>query len=467
MTAVLPVAALGEPGGGSSARAGALAQVGAVVLPSATVAQWAAASESLVAAARGLLAREVLAARPAASADYLSSLAAAALVPGVLDALLRGGHLPAIVDVSCAALREVRTALDRRAAAAAPPAPGGDAPVPVPALPSALHPAAAPDAPVVVAVCRAAAAGMQLLALAGRQVADLRTPAATAEFAAAAGDALAAYWGACGGTAAAAEAMSAVRSMDAGSQTRALPLALAVVTALDALLAAAPAPAAETLATELVGGDIVDALAMVVSFTHGEGGAAGAAARLRASVPLMATVTAALRLMNSVGRAALGPMCGLVSRPDAAVALRHVVDLAAEAVTGGGSSSVTGGGDHTPLLDALLAEALRLTGVYATATDETRESLAWGTSPTLLQRLCRLPFRYFSHPRCRLALLPTLIIGAVGSAAVLEVIRRELSPTLLTDFVREATASPASAAAVELRARFDESLWPATFTLLA
>jgi len=53
-------------------------------------------------------------------------------------------------------------------------------------------------------------------------------------------------------------------------------------------------------------------------------------------------------------------------------------------------------------------------GYYVLRNPASQERLHWGKSPTPLQRLCDLPFRYFADPRSRHILFPTLVSAAAG-----------------------------------------------------
>ena len=62
----------------------------------------------------------------------------------------------------------------------------------------------------------------------------------------------------------------------------------------------------------------------------------------------------------------------------------------------------------------MLAEAVLAMGYYSLRSPKNQERLHWGKRPTPLDRLCDLPFRYFSDPRARHILFPTLVAAAVG-----------------------------------------------------
>ncbi|CAM9199997.1 unnamed protein product, partial [Hapterophycus canaliculatus] len=60
-------------------------------------------------------------------------------------------------------------------------------------------------------------------------------------------------------------------------------------------------------------------------------------------------------------------------------------------------------------LEEWMEGVLTLLGYFCLGNRKHQDFLHQGPTPTVLQRLCNLPFRYFSEPRHRSALLPTLI----------------------------------------------------------
>ena len=58
-----------------------------------------------------------------------------------------------------------------------------------------------------------------------------------------------------------------------------------------------------------------------------------------------------------------------------------------------------------------------------------------GQSPTILQQLCSLPFKYFSDPRLTNVLFPTLMACCYNNQSNREILEQELSCVLLSNFV--------------------------------
>eukprot|EP00752_Nemacystus_decipiens_P012178 g10796.t1 len=82
-----------------------------------------------------------------------------------------------------------------------------------------------------------------------------------------------------------------------------------------------------------------------------------------------------------------------------------------------------------------LASLVTLLGYFCLDKREHQETLRVGPPPTILGRLCNLPFRYFSEPRHRAVLFPTLIAAChehLGNAAVAS---SDLAMELLAEFL--------------------------------
>jgi hypothetical protein len=101
------------------------------------------------------------------------------------------------------------------------------------------------------------------------------------------------------------------------------------------------------------------------------------------------------------------------------------------------SGSLSGGGtgsdaDKEKLLDNIIV----LMGYYARGSPQRQQSLHWGSHPTPLQRLCTLPFRYFSKTSAKAVLFPTLIAICHNDERNTSVVEEECSIDMLTEFIR-------------------------------
>lgn len=329
--------------------------------------------------------------------------------------------------------------------------------------------------------------------------------------------------------------LAAYRLQDAHAQVTGAPLAGAAWAALHALarLPAALVPSAlaakpvytplQTYATAASGGpaplvpaclepllaaadecQAFDVAATVISLlvaarqVVAAGGSAGEAAASAAAVagaptaPLPPGVYGALlhavALLNALAALDLRrAQAALGEAPGAAAQTRHALEdvlaacgeaagnLAVPPPSPASRSSGAGGALVVPALQALLVrEAVVLVGHYALGHGANQDSLHWGLSPpTLLERLARLPVRYFTDAAGKAVLLPTLIAACAGSDANRAVVARELSGAVLAGFIADAVAHESSShggvgtggegalAAAQLRRRFPRDQWEA------
>jgi hypothetical protein len=65
----------------------------------------------------------------------------------------------------------------------------------------------------------------------------------------------------------------------------------------------------------------------------------------------------------------------------------------------------------------------------------------WQGHPTMLHRMCDLPFGYYCEPRLRCALLPTLLCACLHDPFNLRILSSRLAPAHLLNFIR-INASP-------------------------
>jgi len=120
----------------------------------------------------------------------------------------------------------------------------------------------------------------------------------------------------------------------------------------------------------------------------------------------------------------------------------------------------------------MLNELILLIGYYTLQNDRNQEILQWGNSPTILQRLCALPFQYFSDARHKRILFPTLIAACFMNTRNKSILEQEMSTDLLVAYLHEETASvsiatnssetkdtPKVPPRFQLANRFPVSLW--------
>eukprot|EP00112_Aurelia_sp_Birch-Aquarium-sp1_P014789 Seg321.6 transcript_id=Seg321.6/GoldUCD/mRNA.D3Y31 product="S phase cyclin A-associated protein in the endoplasmic reticulum" protein_id=Seg321.6/GoldUCD/D3Y31 len=87
--------------------------------------------------------------------------------------------------------------------------------------------------------------------------------------------------------------------------------------------------------------------------------------------------------------------------------------------------------------DDLLSELVVSVGYYTVLNKDNQIFLQTGRAPTILQQLCLLPFSYFSDPKLRNVLLPTLVSCCYESQENKAAIEQEISSALLVSFIEE------------------------------
>lgn len=155
------------------------------------------------------------------------------------------------------------------------------------------------------------------------------------------------------------------------------------------------------------------------------------------------TTILCLKILNNVGRLDLATLQAGLGDPAIRLEFHHALSLLLTHV--GATINLP----QPPTgLDEMLAELLLLIGYYVLQNPANQETMQWGKAPTPLQQLCGLPFRYFSDPRCKDILFPTLVATSHGSDANTTVIRDEVSTEMLLTYIQEQQLADASAPAV-------------------
>jgi hypothetical protein len=98
-------------------------------------------------------------------------------------------------------------------------------------------------------------------------------------------------------------------------------------------------------------------------------------------------------------------------------------------------------------LRSLMHEVLLLLGMFSLGAPRNAEALRWRWCghPTMLHRLCDLPFAYFCEPRLRAVLFPTLLCACLHDSVNLRILTSRLSPEHLLCFLRNASLSEPAA----------------------
>ena len=111
-------------------------------------------------------------------------------------------------------------------------------------------------------------------------------------------------------------------------------------------------------------------------------------------------------------------------------------------------------------ISQLLEHTIIMMGYYARGSTERQQSLHWGSHPTPLQRLCNLPFRFFSQEKDKNILFPTLISICHQDVRNRSVVEDEISKEMLYEFIDSRMKGDEDDAAHEsFLIRFPKKLW--------
>lgn len=94
--------------------------------------------------------------------------------------------------------------------------------------------------------------------------------------------------------------------------------------------------------------------------------------------------------------------------------------------------------DH-PIAE-LLNEVILLLGYFALLSPTNQAILQWGKHPSILLRLCAVPFPYFSHPLLKHVLMPTLLSACYNAERACEAMEPFLNYSCLIGYLEEEEA---------------------------
>ncbi|XP_072838049.2 S phase cyclin A-associated protein in the endoplasmic reticulum isoform X2 [Pogona vitticeps] len=135
-----------------------------------------------------------------------------------------------------------------------------------------------------------------------------------------------------------------------------------------------------------------------------------------------------LRFFNSFAVLDLPAFQSIVGAEGLSLAFRHIV-----------SSLLWYCSQHT--CEALLHEVIVCVGYFTVNHLDNQVIVQSGRHPTVLQKLCQLPFQYFSDPRLIKVLFPTLIAACYNNPQNKLILEHEMSCVLLASFIQDFTQS--------------------------
>ncbi|XP_049330574.1 S phase cyclin A-associated protein in the endoplasmic reticulum isoform X4 [Astyanax mexicanus] len=89
----------------------------------------------------------------------------------------------------------------------------------------------------------------------------------------------------------------------------------------------------------------------------------------------------------------------------------------------------------------LLHEVIICVGYFTVNHPDNQVIVQSGRQPSVLQKLCQLPFQYFSHPRLIKVLFPSLISACYNNQQNKVILQQEMSCVLLATFIQDCASS--------------------------
>uniref|UniRef100_A0A8C9L2U9 S-phase cyclin A associated protein in the ER n=1 Tax=Pavo cristatus TaxID=9049 RepID=A0A8C9L2U9_PAVCR len=131
-----------------------------------------------------------------------------------------------------------------------------------------------------------------------------------------------------------------------------------------------------------------------------------------------------LRFFNSFAVLDLPAFQSIVGAEGLSLAFRHII-----------SSLLWYCSQHT--CEGLLHEVIICVGYFTVNNTDNQVIVQSGRHPTVLQKLCQLPFQYFSDPRLIKVLFPSLIAACYNNPQNKLILEQEMSCVLLATFIQD------------------------------
>ncbi|XP_022728436.1 uncharacterized protein LOC111283970 isoform X2 [Durio zibethinus] len=139
--------------------------------------------------------------------------------------------------------------------------------------------------------------------------------------------------------------------------------------------------------------------------------------------------TGVLKVLNNLALLDITFMQRMLARPDLKMEFFHLMSFLLSYCT----SKWKAANDQIGLL---LLESLLLLGYFALFHPGNQAVLRWGKSPTILHKVCDLPFMFFSDPELMPVLAGTLLAACYGCEQNKGVVQQELSMDMLLSLLR-------------------------------
>ncbi|XP_074489050.1 S phase cyclin A-associated protein in the endoplasmic reticulum isoform X1 [Sebastes fasciatus] len=135
-----------------------------------------------------------------------------------------------------------------------------------------------------------------------------------------------------------------------------------------------------------------------------------------------------IRFLNSFALLDLSAFQSVLGAEGLSLAFRHIV-----------SSLLWYCTQHSS--DELLHEVIICVGYFTVNHLDNQVIVQSGRQPSVLQKLCQLPFQYFSHPRLIRVLFPSLISACYNNSQNKVILQQEMSCVLLATFIQDCAAN--------------------------
>ncbi|XP_044620114.1 S phase cyclin A-associated protein in the endoplasmic reticulum isoform X10 [Equus asinus] len=139
-----------------------------------------------------------------------------------------------------------------------------------------------------------------------------------------------------------------------------------------------------------------------------------------------------LRFFNSFAALDLPAFQSIVGAEGLSLAFRHI------------ASSLLGHCSQVSC-ESLLHEIIVCVGYFTVNHPDNQVIVQSGRHPTVLQKLCQLPFQYFSDPRLIKVLFPSLIAACYNNHQNKIILEQEMSCVLLATFIQDFAQTPGQA----------------------
>ncbi|KAM9585673.1 S phase cyclin A-associated protein in the endoplasmic reticulum isoform 9-T10 [Trichechus inunguis] len=139
-----------------------------------------------------------------------------------------------------------------------------------------------------------------------------------------------------------------------------------------------------------------------------------------------------LRFFNSFAALDLPAFQSIVGAEGLSLAFRHI------------ASSLLGHCSQVSC-ESLLHEVIICVGYFTVNHPDNQVIVQSGRHPTVLQKLCQLPFQYFSDPRLIKVLFPSLIAACYNNRQNKIILEQEMSCVLLATFIQDFAQAPGQA----------------------